>query len=110
MFFLVNASAQDYLDCNEQTNTKKSLAFKKILAGGLAGQAFWLSGYPFDVIKSYMQYHPKEKGMIDTIKYLYGRNGVRYFYRGLSITLVRAFPVNAINFVAYEIVSKKLSN
>lgn len=109
MFFYVNSNTQRLLNVDKDKNTHFSLAWKKILAGGLAGQAFWFSGYPFDVIKSHMQYKPKHSNFLETIKHIYKRHGIKYFYRGCTITLLRAFPVNAINFITYELVSNHLN-
>jgi hypothetical protein len=59
-------------DCKviRQTSYKREF-FGKMVAGGLAGQVCWSLSYPFDVIKSYMQYHPEQKGTIQTAKYIY---------------------------------------
>jgi hypothetical protein len=35
---------------------------------------------------------------------------VRIFYRGLSATMARAFPVNAALFLGYELMMKLLSS
>jgi solute carrier family 25 carnitine/acylcarnitine transporter 20/29 len=37
-------------------------------------------------------------------------HGWRFFFRGLGVTLLRAFPVNAIIFPVYEITLEHLSD
>ena len=74
-----------------------------LFAGGLAGILTWLVNYPIDVIKSRIQadgtqgvnrYH----GFIDCGKQIFKSEGIRGFKKGLGVTLVRAFPVNAVTF------------
>lgn len=78
-----------------------------ILSGGFSGAFTWAIIYPFDVIKTKIQ-----TSAIDTplrerrISYIYGNivdnHGFRHLFRGLGITVFRAFPVNAIIFPVYE--------
>ncbi|KAG1465420.1 hypothetical protein G6F56_004888 [Rhizopus delemar] len=73
-----------------------------ILAGGLAGIAAWCSTYFADVVKTRIQSEPhRYKGSLDCIRRSYYEEGWRVFFRGLSPTLIRAFPSNAATFVAY---------
>ncbi|KAJ2078250.1 mitochondrial ornithine carrier protein [Coemansia sp. RSA 988] len=88
-----------------------------ILAGGFAGISYNLSSYPIDVIKSFIQtadVRASEKssvgqqrlGIADTARKIYARGGIRAFYRGLGITLLRAFPANAGMFMTYEYLTR----
>lgn len=63
-------------------STKREF-FGKMIAGGLAGQVSWGTGYPFDVIKSYIQYHPEHSGTLKTAKYIFQKYGANKFYKGL---------------------------
>lgn len=76
---------------------------KLLVAGGMAGIASWLSTYPVDVIKSRLQADGvggvnKYNGIIDCVHKSWQREGWRFFTRGLTSTLLRAFPVNATTF------------
>lgn len=71
--------------------------------GGLAGEALWLSSYPFDVVKSKMQ----SDGLGPLMKYHSMRHcfattwqteGFRGFWKGIGPTLLRAMPVSAGTF------------
>ncbi|KAJ1662228.1 mitochondrial ornithine carrier protein [Coemansia sp. RSA 1813] len=86
-----------------------------ILAGGCAGVVYNIASYPIDVVKSFIQTadvrqtasarsatHGERPGILGTIRTVYSRGGVPAFYRGLGITLVRAFPANAAMFMTYE--------
>jgi ornithine carrier protein len=108
VMFTLNSIIQDYLNVDPSQNSTTSVTLKKLVSGGLSGQAFWLSGYPFDVIKSFVQSRPKHVSMKAAFKFLYRKHGVSHFYRGISVTMVRAFPVSAINFLTYEFISNKL--
>ena len=74
----------------------------QFMAGGFAGQISWACAYPADVVKSYIQYHNQHTSVLSTTRYLYSKHGIRYFFKGLSPCLLRAFQVNSVVFVAYE--------
>jgi len=78
-----------------------------MLAGGCAGTAYWLSNYPFDVIKNKMQAAvnsgKKYNSMVDCAKHIYTVDGWKGFTRGLSVCLLRALPANATCFLFLEI-------
>lgn len=69
-------------------------------AGGCAGCASWLACYPIDVVKTHMQADPHSKynGFVDCAIKNYKTEGIKFFFRGLNSTLVRAFPMNAATF------------
>ncbi|KAJ2864921.1 mitochondrial ornithine carrier protein [Coemansia erecta] len=102
---------------SSRKKTKSDLgAGSIILAGGCAGVAYNTTSYPIDVVKSFIQTadvrqtgstqstsHSQERpGILGTIRTVYRRGGIPAFYRGLGITLVRAFPANAAMFMTYE--------
>ncbi|XP_026667320.1 LOW QUALITY PROTEIN: mitochondrial basic amino acids transporter-like [Ceratina calcarata] len=70
-----------------------------LLAGGLAGTASWVISYPLDVIKSRIQAGGNRySGVIDCLKQSVHTEGYSCLYRGLSSTIIRAFPTNAVTF------------
>lgn len=82
---------------------------KLLLAGGTAGITSWLSTYPMDVIKSRLQADglrgaPRYRGIVDCACQSYQEEGWRVFTRGLTSTLLRAFPVNAATFATVTVV------
>ncbi|ORE03830.1 mitochondrial carrier [Rhizopus microsporus var. microsporus] len=73
-----------------------------VLAGGVAGIAAWCSTYFADVVKTRIQSEPhRYKGFIDCMKCSYYEEGWRIFFKGLTPTILRAFPSNAATFAAY---------
>lgn len=71
--------------------------------GGLAGEALWISSYPFDVVKSKMQSDGfgkdmKFKSMRDCFAQTFRREGLVGFWKGIGPTLLRAMPVSAGTF------------
>ncbi|KAB5539947.1 hypothetical protein PHYPO_G00095190 [Pangasianodon hypophthalmus] len=76
---------------------------KLMFAGGMSGIASWLSTYPADVIKSRLQADGvggkfQYSGIMDCTRKSLEQEGWRVFTRGLTSTLLRAFPVNAATF------------
>lgn len=75
----------------------------------------WLLTYPIDVVKSRLQVDgidgkPKYSGALDCCKKSYQEEGLRFFSRGLSPTLMRAFPMNAVCFLVVSYVMKYFDN
>jgi len=87
-----------YLTENDNVSTGRML-----MAGGLAGVASWVFTYPVDVLKSRVQFdgmsgNSQYSCTFDCLRKSIAREGYGFLYRGLTPTLVRAFPVNAATF------------
>ncbi|KAK9369140.1 mitochondrial carrier domain-containing protein [Lipomyces kononenkoae] len=82
--------------------------------GGCAGYGVWLSAYPFDVIKSKMQtdsIDPKTRqfsSTIDCARKILQTSGINGFFRGFLPTILRAAPVNASTFYAFELAMRAI--
>lgn len=83
-----------------------------MMAGGLAGGAFWVIVYPTDVVKSVIQIddfkNPKYSGSIDAFKKILKAEGVGGLYKGFGPAMARSVPANAACFLAYEITKSSL--
>ncbi|XP_046878069.1 mitochondrial basic amino acids transporter isoform X2 [Hypomesus transpacificus] len=82
---------------------------KLLFAGGMSGIASWLSTYPVDVIKSRLQADGvggvyQYSGIADCVRQSVKKEGLGVFTRGLTSTLLRAFPVNAATFATVTLV------
>lgn len=78
---------------------------RTIIAGGMGGTALWMAIYPFDVIKSRMQVNSqgsRKLGLTECARMLAKEEGVRSFYKGITPTLLRAFPACAALFLGVE--------
>jgi solute carrier family 25 carnitine/acylcarnitine transporter 20/29 len=97
------------------------------LAGGLAGVFCWILTFPLDLVKSIIQkdvtsvtsieangvttVHPKLARAPSgwrVARDIWRRAGVRGLYNGISVTLIRAFPIHALNFTVYEYVTNRI--
>ncbi|XP_017618277.1 mitochondrial carnitine/acylcarnitine carrier-like protein [Gossypium arboreum] len=83
-----------------------------IVAGGLAGAAFWLTVYPTDVIKSVIQVddykNPKYTGSINAFRRIFASEGLKGLYKGFGPAMARSVPANAACFLAYEVTRSSL--
>ena len=123
---------QEWIDDKRQLKP-----WQMVIAGGLAGVAFHATFFPADVIKSIYQTRteaelkaalrggglsssassttstststkktsPLWRGLLTEI---YRRDGIRGFYQGMGITMLRAVPSNAAIFLTYEMLVRKL--
>ncbi|XP_063580354.1 solute carrier family 25 member 48 isoform X1 [Pongo abelii] len=77
------------------------------LAGGVAGAISWGTATPMDVVKSRLQadgvYLNKYKGVLDCISQSYQKEGLKVFFRGITVNAVRGFPMSAAMFLGYEL-------
>lgn len=84
------------------------------LSGGITGALTWAVIYPFDVIKTKIQTAPldaplTERRILNLTRDIVQKHGVGHLFRGLNITVIRAFPVNGIIFPVYEYILMKIS-
>ncbi|XP_028295483.1 mitochondrial basic amino acids transporter-like isoform X2 [Gouania willdenowi] len=82
---------------------------KLLFAGGITGIVSWLSTYPADVIKSRLQADGiggvyQYSSIADCVRQSVRKEGYGVFTRGLTSTLLRAFPVNAATFATVTLV------
>ncbi|GKY95380.1 hypothetical protein MPSEU_000499600 [Mayamaea pseudoterrestris] len=100
--FLAKQAGMDHEAPPSMAHTHTWLA--SALAGGVAGSCSWGLIMPMDVIKSHIQAAPLDASM--TIRgvatNILQTHGWRHLFRGLGITLIRAFPVNGTIFPVYE--------
>ncbi|KFQ27299.1 Solute carrier family 25 member 48, partial [Merops nubicus] len=82
------------------------------LAGGVAGAVSWGIATPMDVVKSRLQadgvYLNKYKGTLDCILQSYQNEGLKVFFRGITVNAVRGFPTSAAMFLGYELSLKAM--
>lgn len=75
-------------------------------AGGVAGVLSWALATPMDVGKARLQMSGaggrKYNGILDCMRTSVREEGVRVFFKGVTLNSVRAFPVNAVTFLSYE--------
>lgn len=78
-----------------------------IVAGGTAGCAMWALVLPIDGAKSRIQTAYRgscnDAGLLQTLQRMWRSGGVRVLWAGLMPTLGRAFPANAAQWVAWEL-------
>ena len=94
--------------------TKQNLDWNHLLAGAVAGFCCWITGFPFDTIKSIYQGGPfdrklsvRSSGEFKQIcSVIYQRAGVRGFYLGLGSIMGRAILGNAVGFYVWNVSRK----
>ncbi|OLY82778.1 Mitochondrial ornithine transporter 1 [Smittium mucronatum] len=85
------------------------------LAGGFCGILSWLIIFPIDLVKSVYQKDlltdsSSKKTYRQVFLQIKKEYGFKGFYRGISVTLFRAFPLHALNFTVYEYMKERISN
>lgn len=82
-----------------------------LLAGAAAGMGYWVLTYPLDYIKTLIQTdnldNRKYKGLIDCFNQR-KHDGIKSFYRGYGVCMLRSIPVNAGGFFVFELVMRAL--
>ncbi|XP_076868089.1 solute carrier family 25 member 45 isoform X2 [Brachyhypopomus gauderio] len=84
-----------------------------LVAGGIAGVITWGCATPMDVMKARLQMSGAGgrayKGIVHCITTSVREEGVQVFFKGLLLNSLRAFPVNAITFLIYEMLIKHMT-
>ncbi|ROV90611.1 hypothetical protein VSDG_07476 [Cytospora chrysosperma] len=101
-----------------RNSTNMSVPAINFWAGGLSAQAFWLMAYPTDVVKQRIMTDPlggglgdgtpRFRGWKDAATAVYREGGWKGYWRGFLPCILRAFPANAMAFVAFEGVMRAL--
>ncbi|KAK9320515.1 mitochondrial carrier domain-containing protein [Lipomyces orientalis] len=110
VYFWAYGAAKNWKVVEEETKLQHVIHL--LLAGGIAGCMSWASIFPLDVIKTRYQAQPAHDESLqpceryssswDCARKTYVEGGVRVFFRGINVTMIRAFLVNAIQFGTYE--------
>ncbi|KAI8058221.1 mitochondrial carrier domain-containing protein, partial [Syncephalis plumigaleata] len=90
--------------------TRADLTVPQLMSSGaLAGMAYNAALFPADVVKSRMQTDTTGRASFYQVAAgLYRAQGIRGFYRGLGITLVRSIPGSSTIFLVYELMHRQL--
>lgn len=91
--------------------------WQHLMIGGVSGAFGPLCNSPIDVIKTRLQKQkimpgekPKYDGVTGCITTMMKEEGPRAFYKGLTPRLMRIVPGQAITFMAYEAISKRIED
>ena len=87
-------------------------------AGGLSAQVFWITSYPFDLVKQRIMVdplggrlrdgEPRYKNWRTAVRLLYAEAGFQGFWRGFLPCFLRAFPANGTALLAFEAVMRSM--
>ncbi|KAK7165463.1 hypothetical protein R3I94_003730 [Phoxinus phoxinus] len=85
-----------------------------LLAGGVAGVVTWACATPMDVVKARLQMcgggGRVYAGVLHCITVSVCEEGVRVLFKGLLLNSVRAFPVNAVTFLSFEMLMRAMTD
>ncbi|KAM0869843.1 hypothetical protein ACQ4PT_040406 [Festuca glaucescens] len=95
------------VDIGEQAAIPEGLskhvsASKYLIAGGIAGAASRTATAPLDRLKVIMQVQTTRTTVAHAVKDIFIRGGLRGFFRGNGLNVVKVAPESAIRFYAYE--------
>ena len=102
LYIFVYERLNRYMIDHKLTDTNGVVA--AMTAGGVAGCVCWASIMPFDVVKSKLQtdHEGRYRGFFDCATQSVRTSGFSVLFRGMVITMLRAFPVNAVTFLLYS--------
>ena len=106
VFFTVYELARRALGPAAGDTTATTTAALAVGAGAVAGAAMWVAVLPADVVKTRVQVAPPGTLPRPTLqrewRAVLASGGVRALWTGLGITLARAAPANAAQWLAWE--------
>lgn len=117
-FFFFWWGSYDVFTKTMKKHTALSTPAINFWAGGLSAQVFWLTSYPFDLIKQRIMVdplggplrdgQPRFKNWRAAVRLLYAETGFRGFWRGFLPCFLRAFPANGTALLAFEAVMRSM--
>lgn len=84
---------------------KNSGTMDHFLMGGTSGFLAWFFIYPQDLIKTQIQASSEPISYRTIVKKIYKENGIKGFFRGFHLALLRAVPLHAGTFAMFEFLS-----
>mmetsp|Transcript_7750 Transcript_7750/g.19833 ORF Transcript_7750/g.19833 Transcript_7750/m.19833 type:complete len:109 (+) Transcript_7750:335-661(+) len=82
-----------------------SKPLQSFLCGGIAGVTYWASIFPIDLAKTRIQTSASKTSVLCEMRSIARKRGWRGLYAGMSPTIIRAFPANAAQWMAWDILS-----
>lgn len=83
--------------------------YMKFLAGAMTGAVGSVAGNPFDVLKTLSQTNKGEsKPLMVLVGQMYQDQGMKGFYRGVNVNIMRAIVLNASKMGVYDIAKGKV--
>ena len=74
----------------------------QLAAGSFAALTAWVVGYPADLLKTRCQMVGGPTNLVEAAVVVRAEGGLLAFYHGLGLKLLRAIPMSAVGFLAYE--------
>ncbi|ODV63838.1 mitochondrial carrier [Ascoidea rubescens DSM 1968] len=112
IYFMTFEALVKYDTSRNQIDRKEIPGLRLCLYGAAAGYSMWFTSYPIDVIKTKMQTDDLSnkvyKSMLDCASKTYKAGGIKPFFNGFLPTILRAGPVNAVTFYAFELAMRAL--
>lgn len=106
-FFLYEYFKRCMIDVQQDTNNHKTeLSLpQRMLCAGLSNTVAWLLIFPADVLRCRLYASSSDAKKLSTFamaKQIFHQSGLRPFYRGLGVTILRAAPVSAAVLPIYD--------
>ncbi|KAJ8667299.1 hypothetical protein QAD02_008961 [Eretmocerus hayati] len=115
---LIRYWRHQYMDIGEDitvpddfTNSEmvSGMWWRHLLAGGIAGAVSRTCTAPLDRVKVYLQVHgTRQCNIFSCFKYMLREGGVKSYWRGNGINVLKIGPETALKFMAYEQVKKAI--
>lgn len=89
----------DDFTANEMASGK---VWRHLAAGGIAGAVSRTATAPLDRIKIFLQVQSSKATISESFQYMLKEGGIRSFWRGNGINVLKIAPESALKFAAYE--------
>lgn len=92
-----------YASKSDDPKNYKHKVHELMLAGASAGIGYNCTLFPVDTVKSIMQANDKSGlTFMNVSRQIFKRNGIRGFYSGMGVTMIKTIPTSALMFLVYE--------
>lgn len=110
--FTLYEKVKHYIRIERNTTQQEMSIGERFIAGAIAGTISQTTVYPFDLMKTRLalQTTAENKGLMNLIKNIYTKEGMRSFYNGYTVNILGVIPYAGIDLALYETLKKYLNS
>lgn len=110
VYFGFYEHGRNYFMAHYQNHRDELPLTASFMLGGFSGAASWLFTYPIDYIKTVIQSQQIKKIQFRSATHCmiekYKQEGLKTFFKGMGVTMLRSYPVNGVGFLIFELAKR----
>ncbi|KRX10535.1 Mitochondrial carrier domain [Pseudocohnilembus persalinus] len=102
LYYSIYESLKNKVEAHRKQNDEKLNASDIFLASSVAKGVSIYFTYPTQFIATRLQVLEQQQPLLQQMKQIYKQEGIKGFFKGIKIEVLRSIPANALTFMIYE--------